>query len=83
MSNVIPIGLRTPEQAKQWLADNGISIARFARDHGLSYFSVSDVLRGSTKGSLGEAHRAAVALGIKPPPSQPVVLPDSTGRASA
>lgn len=57
--------LRTKEEAREWLLSRGISISEFARTHGLDRVSVSDVLRGKTKGLRGIAHDAAVALGIK------------------
>jgi len=68
MSNVIPIGLRTPAQARRWLDERGITLTDFAREHGLSRYAVVDVLKGRSKGRYGQAYRAAVALGIRPPP---------------
>jgi gp16 family phage-associated protein len=61
--------LRTPEQAKQWLKDNGISIAQFARDNDLDRSAVVDLLRGKLTGNFGNAHKAAVALGLKLSPN--------------
>ena len=43
----------------------GISIAQFARQNALNSNLVSDLLNGRKKGRRGEAHRAAVLLGIK------------------
>lgn len=60
--------LRTPAQVREHLRANGITITAFARQHGLSRNSINGVLRGTTKGTYGEAHRAAVALGLKPAP---------------
>ncbi|HVJ39389.1 MAG TPA: DNA-binding protein [Stenotrophomonas sp.] len=57
--------LKTPEQVRQELEDQGVSIADFARQHGLNPTTVYHVLDGSHKGRRGEAHRAAVALGLK------------------
>jgi len=68
MSNVYPIGLRTPAQARRWLDERGITLTAFAREHGLSRYAVNDVLKGRSKGRYGKAHAAAVALGMKPPP---------------
>ncbi|AGZ37595.1 hypothetical protein PVLB_24080 [Pseudomonas sp. VLB120] len=42
-----------------------MSIAQFSRIHGLNKNLVSDLLNGRIKGLRGEAHRAAVLLGIK------------------
>lgn len=57
--------LLTPEQARAKLDREGISIAEFSRKHGLNKNLVSDLLNGRKKGKRGEAHRAAVLLGIK------------------
>jgi gp16 family phage-associated protein len=55
----------TPEQAREALDRRGISIAEFCRKHSLNKTLVSDLLNGRKKGRRGEAHRAAVLLGIK------------------
>ena len=55
----------TPEQARAALDRRGISIAEFSRKHDLNKNLVSDLLNGRVKGRHGEAHRAAVLLGIK------------------
>ena len=55
----------TPEQARADLDRRGISIAEFSRKHDLNKNLVSDLLNGRKKGRRGEAHRAAVLLGIK------------------
>lgn len=55
----------TRDQARQELDRRGISIAEFSRAHGLNPNLVSDLLAGRKKGLRGEAHRAAVLLGIK------------------
>jgi len=55
----------TPEQARADLDRRGVSIAEFSRKHGLNKNLVSDLLNGRIKGRRGEAHRAAVLLGIK------------------
>jgi gp16 family phage-associated protein len=59
---------RTPEQARQWLRDNGISVSQFARDNGVSRDVVENLLRGRARGNFGTTHHAAVALGLKAPP---------------
>ena len=55
----------TPEQARADLDRRGISIAEFSPKHDLNKNLVSDLLNGRIKGRRGEAHRAAVLLGIK------------------
>jgi gp16 family phage-associated protein len=56
---------RTPAQAKAWLEDQGKSIKDFADEKGLDPATTYQVLAGTKKGRRGEAHRVAVALGIK------------------
>lgn len=55
----------TTDQARARLDRKGVSIAEFCREHGLNRHMVSDLLNGRKKGRRGEAHRAAVLLGIK------------------
>ncbi|HEY5804875.1 MAG TPA: DNA-binding protein [Lysobacter sp.] len=43
----------------------GQSVAEFAREHDLQPGTVYQVLSGEKKGRRGEAHRAAVLLGLK------------------
>jgi gp16 family phage-associated protein len=56
---------RTPAQAKAWLESQGKTIKEFADEHGLDRATTYQVLAGTKKGRRGEAHRAAVLLGIK------------------
>jgi gp16 family phage-associated protein len=62
--NTMPAPL-TPEQARAALDRKGVSIAEFCRMYELNRNLVSDLLNGRKKGRRGEAHRAAVLLGIK------------------
>ena len=55
----------TTEQARAALDRKGLSIAEFSRKIELNKNLVSDLLNGRKKGLRGEAHRAAVLLGIK------------------
>lgn len=63
--------LRTKEQAREWLLEQGLTLTQFARDNGLTLDSVRDVLIGRSKARTGNAHAAAVALGIKRNPLKP------------
>ena len=63
--------LRTPEQARAWLDAQGKSVTQFAGEHQLDLHTTYQVLAGTKKGRRGEAHKVAVALGIK----QGVVAP--------
>lgn len=58
--------LRTPIEARQWFFDHGVSITEWARSHGYSREVVYALLAGRTRGARGEAHHAAVELGLKP-----------------
>lgn len=60
-----PASKRKTEAARQRLESQGLSIAAFARLHGLNRHVVSDVLCGRVLGKYGDGHKAAVALGIK------------------
>lgn len=53
------------EAARQEMNRRGITIADFCRAHDINPNLVSDLLAGRKKGLRGEAHRAAVLLGIK------------------
>lgn len=57
--------IRTPEEARAEISGMGISIAEWAARHGLKPRPVYDVLKKRNKGRFGEAHRAAVLLGLK------------------
>jgi len=61
--------LRTPDQARQWLRDNGVTVIAFAEQNNLCRHAVNDALRGIGKGNYGKSHDAAVALGIKHHPN--------------
>lgn len=65
MSNAQGPYIRTREQALAELRSRGETIAAFARRHELPYATVYQVLNGGKKGVYGEAHRAAVLLGLK------------------
>ena len=56
---------RTREQARQDFVFRGLSISEWAKEHGLPVRTVYAVLDGHNKGERGQAHRAAVLLGIK------------------
>lgn len=55
----------TPDQVKRKLEKDGKTFKRFAEENNLNYRTVIGVLNGVNKGRRGEAHRAAVALGLK------------------
>lgn len=56
---------KSPAACRAWMRANGINVAEWAREHGFDRYTVVGLLRGTLKGERGEAHRAAVALGLK------------------
>lgn len=59
--------LRTAFEAKAWLERHGVTVTEWARAHGFEPSVVFALLSGRTHGKRGQAHRAAVALGLKGP----------------
>lgn len=57
--------IKTLAQVREEFARKGTSYAAWARQHGLSPSRVYDVMQGRNKGRFGEAHTAAVLLGLK------------------
>ncbi|MRD73311.1 DNA-binding protein [Rhodocyclus tenuis] len=55
----------TLDQVKKRFEREGKSFKQFAEENSLSYRTVIAVVNGVNKGRRGEAHRVAVALGIK------------------
>lgn len=71
MLKTIPNRSRTTEEARQWFTNHGVCVAEWCRELGFDRYTVVDLLRNRRKGRRGEAHRAAIALGLK-------AAPDST-----
>jgi gp16 family phage-associated protein len=57
---------RTLEEVREWFVVNGLTVAEWSKAHGIAASVVYALLSGRTRGRRGDAHRAAVALGIKP-----------------
>lgn len=57
--------IKTPQEVKDEILSKGKTIKEVATEIGCDYRIVYSVLHGLAKGNRGEAHRAAVALGIK------------------
>lgn len=55
----------TLEEVKADLRRRGITSKQFATKHNLNYRTVLAVMNGTNKGYYGEAHKVAVALGLK------------------
>lgn len=60
--------LLTRTEARQRLIERGESVQDFAKKNDLNIGVTYKVLYGLNKGRRGEAHKAAVALGIKAKP---------------
>lgn len=62
---------QTVESARTFIVANGLNIAELARANGLARLALQDLLRpnGQLKGLRGQAHLAAIVLGLKPGPS--------------
>lgn len=56
---------KTAEQIKQELSRKGVSVAAWSAANGLNSMTVYELLAGRSKGLRGDAHRAAVLLGMK------------------
>ena len=65
---------RSPEQARDWLKANGITVSAFAQQIEVHPTVVFDLLRGRSQGNYGDSHKAAVALGLKAPPNSATVF---------
>lgn len=57
--------LKTREQVIEEFRLRGVTISHWARQHGVNQAMTYQVLYGRKKGMRGEAHRVAVALGLK------------------
>lgn len=57
--------VKTPEEVKREFQRAGISIREWAKTHGFDKQTVYGVLNGRFAGHRGDAHKIAVALGLK------------------
>lgn len=73
---VSPRALLTPCEVRSALRSRGMTIGKWAVQHGFSPALVYVVMRGKRKCLRGESYRIAVALGMKAPPDvQPPFKP--------
>jgi gp16 family phage-associated protein len=56
---------QTPPDIKRWFYDRGLTVTDWAKDNGFPRAVVYAALAGRTRGFRGQAHAAAVALGLK------------------
>ena len=73
--------LRTPSEAREWLARHGVTISCWARSKGFRPSVVASLLAGRTRGQWGEAHQAAIRLGLRPAPSADEAHPLASSEA--
>ena len=67
---------------RQAFDDAGVSVSEWAAEHGFRRESVYAVLSGRSKARRGEAHRIAVALGLKSVPKMSLFIgTDRAGEA--
>lgn len=62
----------TPDQVRQRLRLNGVTMTAWAAEHGYDREAVYRVLNGKDKAHFGRAHEIAVALGLKVPDEEPI-----------
>lgn len=79
----IPNNLKTPQALKQWFEDEGLMVTEWAKTHGFRVEVVYALLNARTVGRRGEAHRAAIALGLKPASRAAPNLPCAEEKAPA
>jgi gp16 family phage-associated protein len=60
-----PRSTRTAQQVRAEFRRKGISIGRWADQHGFSRVSVNQVLTGRNAATIGTGHKIAVMLGLK------------------
>ncbi|UCU92674.1 hypothetical protein [Hydrogenophaga taeniospiralis] len=61
---------QTVQSARTYIVANGLSVSGLARANNLPRLVLQDLLRpnGQLKGMRGQAHLAAIVLGLKPAP---------------
>lgn len=67
-NKITPKTMRSTKSISDVRADfnrRGITVRQWAKEHGISEGIVYELLRGRFKGYRGQAHKAAVLLGLK------------------
>lgn len=57
--------LKTPAQIHEWFAEQGISVAEWARQNGFGVSNVHAVINDAKPCLRGQSHQIAVLLGVK------------------
>ncbi|MDR0809138.1 MAG: hypothetical protein LBE86_08455 [Gemmobacter sp.] len=58
----------TPMKAREKLREEGLTVREWVEHRGFPLHAVRAVLYGRNRGNYGQAHRIAVALGVKDRP---------------
>lgn len=69
-------------ELREWFEANGLSVSAWAKARGFAPETVYALLAGRTRGRRGEAHAAAVALGLKALPRADLPAPPTNPRLS-
>jgi len=63
-ASLAPYPFFMPDSIKQRLKKEGKTLKSFAAEHGFSYRTVRDVVRGIRRGYFGEGRKVRIALGL-------------------
>lgn len=61
---------QTPSSAREYIRAHGLCVSEISRVTGIGRCTFMDLLSGKQKGRWGNAHRAAVLLGLKQQPGE-------------
>ena len=67
---IMTISAQQRAQARNRLRAEGITLSTLCQENQISYQAARDLLCGKLMGHRGEAHKAAVFLGLKPNPKK-------------
>lgn len=59
---------QTPQSAREYIRAHGLCVTHIGAGTGIDRCTFSDLLSGRSKGCWGNAHKAAVLLGLKQSP---------------
>ncbi|MBG6244768.1 DNA-binding protein [Candidatus Symbiopectobacterium sp. 'North America'] len=61
---------QTPQSAREYIQAHGLCVSDISRITGISRYTFVDLLSGKQKGRRGNAHKAAIVLGLKCQPQE-------------
>ncbi|HEZ3994226.1 TPA: DNA-binding protein [Neisseria meningitidis] len=59
------MGIKTVNEVKEWLKDNNLTVAQWARENGHNSVDVTRVLTGKSKCRYGQGRAIAIKLGLR------------------